>query len=308
MKAVVIGAGGYIARNLIHINQTENFADVAAYGHSPEHIDGIMNYQPIDLRRKEEVETAISDCDLIYFFTGKTGTLQSFERPEEYTELNENALLRLLNAYRAVGSRAKIVFPSTRLVYRGSGKPLAESAAKQMLTPYAMQKYACEQYLEMYHRLFGVRYCVLRICVPYGSLVYPVSSYGVVDAFFRQARETGRIRIYGNGMQKRTFTFMGDLCHILWRSGLSEACENNVYNVGGQGLTLRELAERVAETVGAAVLESPWPEDARKIESGSTAFDAGKLEGILHYKYTMTVERWMKDMQENGKKFQTGGG
>ena len=296
MRAAVIGANGYLARNLLKVNEEANYGETAPCGHQAEHMDHAPGYRQIDMTRQEQLEQAIDGCDLVYFFTGKTGTIQGFDTPEEFLGINERMLLRLLTAYRAVGSRAKIVFPSTRLVYRGSDSPLAEDAPKQFLTPYAAQKYACEQYLEMYGRLYGVRYCVMRICVPYGTLVRPVSSYGTVEFFLRQARENGQIRIYGDGSQRRTVTYIGDLCHALWQAGQSAACENDVFNVGGEALSIRELAEKVAEATGARVVESPWPESVWKVESGSTVFDSKKLDEKLCCRPAMTVSKWISEM------------
>lgn len=309
MRAVIIGANGYIARNMLAVDRVSHYAETVPCGHRPEHVDGAVGYRMVDLSRQEDIKRAIEDCDVIFFFAGKTGTIQGFDVPDEFLDTNEKLLLHLLNAYRAVSSHAKIVFPSTRLVYRGSELPLREDALKQFLTPYAMQKFACEQYLEMYHRMYGVKYCVMRICVPYGTLIRPVSSYGTLDFFLRQAQETGQISIYGNGCQRRTVTYIGDLCHILWRAGLEKHCMNDVYNVGGEDLSIRELAEYVARATGAKVVEKPWPEMTRKIESGSTVFDADKLNRLLEYQTEMTVERWIRKMaQEINRNSQRGGG
>lgn len=308
MRAAIIGANGYIARNMLAVNDAAHYAEALPSGHSPAHIDGAAGYRMADMTRPADAERAIEGCDVIFFFAGKTGTVQGFDAPDEFLDTNERLLLHLLSAYRNINSQAKIVFPSTRLVYRGSDIPLREDAPKEFLTPYAMHKYACEQYLEMYGRQYGVRYCVMRICVPYGTLVRPVSSYGTLDFFLRQARETGRISIYGDGSQRRTVTYIGDLCRILWRAGLEDRCVNDVYNVGGEDMSVRELAEHVARATGAAVIETPWPEAARKIESGSTVFDSGKLDGILRYQPQMTVERWIHEMmQVNGRNSQWGG-
>lgn len=308
MRAAIIGANGYIARNMLTVNSTAHYAETVPCGHSPAHVDGAAGYRMVDLARQEDVEQAIDGCDVIFFFAGKTGTVQGFDEPDEFLDTNERLLLHLLSAYRKINSQAKIVFPSTRLVYKGSDSPLREDAPKEFLTPYAMHKYACEQYLEMYGRQYGVRYCVMRICVPYGTLVRPVSSYGTLDFFLRQARETGQIGIYGDGSQRRTVTYIGDLCHILWQAGLDDQCANDVYNVGGEDMSIRELAQHVARATGAEVVEKLWPEEARRVESGSTVFDAGKLNNLLGYEPQMTVERWIHEMMtETGRNYHRGG-
>lgn len=295
MKAVIFGANSYIARNMTSINSSYRYADIALYGHQPEHMDRIPGYRQIDLSQQEEIERAITDCDLIYFFVGKTGTLQGFDDPYIFLEINEKHLLHLLNACRNVKSKAKIIFPSTRLVYHGGEITLDEDAQKQFLTPYAIQKYACEQYLEMYHHLYSINYCILRIGVPYGTLVQPVSSYGTLDFFLSQALANREIYIYGDGEQRRTFTYIGDLCHILWKAGLSTACVNDVYNVGGEDYSIKEIAEKIAKATKSMIVKKEWPAQALKVESGSTVFDSRKLDRLIRYMPNMTVKEWAKE-------------
>lgn len=293
MKAAVIGANSYIARNFVRVNQEFGYAEMALYDRQETHFDGAEGYRQIDVTQQAELERAIEGCDLIYFFVGKVGTLQGFDNPDLFIDINEKFLMRLLNACRTVHTKAKVIFPSTRLVYRGSEDTLPEDAEKQFLTPYAIQKFACEQYLEMYHRLYDLDYCVLRICVPYGTLVQPVSSYGTLDFFLKQAKERGQISIYGDGAQRRTFTYIGDLCHILWQAGLNAECVNDVYNVGGEDSSLRAVAEKVAAAEGASVVQIPWPAASLKVESGSTVFDSQKLDALIGSHASFTVDRWL---------------
>ena len=116
IKAAIIGANSYIARNLIKINKIEEYACVSLYDYQSEHIDKEEGYRQIDFEDQLAMADAIGGCDLIYFFTGKTGTMNGFDIPEAFSDVNERCLFSLLRAYRSVHCRAKIVFPSTRLV------------------------------------------------------------------------------------------------------------------------------------------------------------------------------------------------
>nr|WP_286174890.1 SDR family oxidoreductase [Harryflintia acetispora] len=278
---------------MIRVNQIHQYSEVKLFDCGLKQLDNAPNYHSLTMSLQSDIEESINGADLIYFFVGKTGTMQGFEDPELFLKVNEGFLFSLLNAYRAVHSTAKIIFPSTRLVYRGDSRALNEDSEKQFLTPYAIQKFACEQYLNMYHELFGVNYCILRIGVPYGTLVHPVSSYGTLEFFIKQAKEFRKISVFGDGKQKRTFTFIEDLCHILWKAGLTCQCINDVYNIGGEALSIREVAEKVAYATKAIIAENPWPHDFNKIESGDTVFDSRKLDCLLGNIYSMTVDRWL---------------
>lgn len=294
IKAAIIGANGYLARNMAQLNLMNNYAEMRLYGYEEDHRDGLNPYERVDVFDESAMRKIVSQFDIIYFFTGRTGTLQGFDHFQEYLDLNEKALLTLLGACKSENSKAKIVFPSTRLVYKGQNELLSEESEKQFLTPYAIQKYACEEYLKMYSNLYGIRYCIARICVPYGSLVSPVTSHGTIEFFIKQANEKKEISIYGDGNQKRTFTYIEDLCTILWEMGLNEKCVNDIYNVGGESQSIHQVAKWIASATNSKIVELPWPKMDHKIETGSTAFNSNKLESLIQCTYHMSIKKWIQ--------------
>lgn len=296
MKVAIIGANSYIARNLIYFVNTQQ-ADVnwCLYDAAEAHVDGDADYKQINLLDKESVAQMDLECDLIYMFVGKTGSAVGFEQYELFNNINQTTLLNVIDEYRRQKSQAKIIFPSTRLVYRGQEKPLKEEDEKEYKTIYAINKFACEQYLEAYNRVYGVKYCTLRICIPYGTLIPNASSYGTLEFMLKKATNGDDITLFGDGKQRRTFTYMEDLCDVLWQVGISDDCMNEVYNVGGEDYSLLEVAQMVAGKYGVNVVNVPWPETECLIESGSTVFDSEKLDGVIGNRYRMQVKRWLSE-------------
>ena len=295
MKSVtIIGANSYIARNLIQsIKNNALDIDLYLYDRESGHKDGWGGYAPVNIMDEESVLQVRFDVDAVILFAGKTGTYAGFDEPDTFIEVNELGLLNVLNAMRKEKSKAKLVFPSTRLVYRGSDEALREDAAKEFKTVYAVNKFACEQYLKMYSDVFGLKYCVFRICVPYGSLLEGVSSYGTAEFFIGKAQAGENISLYGNGEVRRTLTYIDDLCRTILAGALSDKCTNDVYNVGGESYSLRDMAYEVAHRYGVNVEYTPWPDKALKIESGSTVFDSSKLDDILGGLRSMTFKKWI---------------
>ena len=241
----------------------------------------------------DSMEAVRYDVDAVILFTGRTGTYVGFDEPESFIKVNELGLLNVLNAMRKADSTAKLVFPSTRLVYKGKDEILSEDAEKEMKTVYAVNKFACEQYLKMYHEVFGIHYCIFRICVPYGSLLKGVSSYGTAEFFIGKAAAGENISLYGDGEVRRTLTYIGDLCRTIAEGSFSDGCMDDVYNIGGEDYSLKEMALATAERYNVDVEYTPWPESALKIESGSTVFDSSKLDAILGSKRRMSFKRWI---------------
>jgi len=215
----------------------------------------------------------------ILFFAGLTGTARSNANRDLYRKVNVDGLAGLLKRLEPFGAAApKVVYPSSRLVYRGSPQPLSEDSPKEAKTVYAENKLECERMLEDAACKWGLRYAVLRICVPYGELVPSVRSYGTLGFMVSQAREKGRITVYGDGSQRRTFTHVHDICRVVRL--LADGPMAGIYNLGGCDRSIRDVAELVASRLGAEVATEPWPAEALELESGSTVFDSSRLDGL----------------------------
>lgn len=255
-----------------------------------------ITYKRLDITDKAQVQTLEEGFDTIYYFTGLTGTDISFERYELFVNVNEMGLLHLLQHLRGFNKRPKIVFPSTRLVYKGvENKPLAEDDEKEFKTIYASSKYNGEQYLEMYRNLFGFDYSVFRVCVPYANIVAGALSYGTVGFFLAKAQKGEPISLFGDGELKRTFTHVMDICRqILLVSGMPES-SGRVFNIDGETYSLKEVATLIARKYNVPLQFVPWPEKALKLESGDTIFDGTRIRSLLPQTITSSLQKWIQD-------------
>ena len=295
-KAAVLGANGYIARNLVYVLKRD-YPDyeLNLYGIEPKSLDNCENYVSVDMTDKEDIKKIDMSCDIIFMFVGKTGSANGFDEYEAFIDVNERTLLNLLNEYRKQKSRARIVYPSTRLVYKGKDEPQREEDEKEFKTVYAINKYACEQYLEQFHRVYDVQYSIFRICIPYGTLIPKASSYGTAEFMLSKAAKGENITIYGDGSVRRTLTYIHDLCKILIKGAMADGCANSIFNVGGEDYSLKEMAELIAKKYGVGVDYVPWPDVALKIESGSTVFDSSKLDALIkNYIIIGRFAEWLK--------------
>lgn len=280
-KIAVIGANSYIARNLICSLKEKQDISLTLCDWQEESKDGEEPYRQIRILEPESLHELDLSADIIYMFVGKTGSADGFDDPKTFIDINEMALLNLLNEYRLQNAKGKIIFPSTRLVYSGKKGAQKEDAEKEAKTIYAANKLACERYLRMYHNVYGIRYAIVRICIPYGTLVPNASSYGTAEFMLKKATAGEDISLYGDGSVRRTLTYMGDICEQLYRVGISDEAVNDVYNLGGEDYSLLEMAKLIAEKYHVSITFRPYPEIAEKIESGDTVFDGSKLETLL---------------------------
>ena len=278
-KIGVIGANGYIGKHIVSYLQRHYDVNVDSYDIVTE--CDLPNYHKVDLTDKESIKVLSLDVDYIFMFAGLTGTYNGFNEYEKFISINELGLLNLLDAIKNSEYRPKVIFPSTRLVYKGVDKSLKEDDLKECKTIYAANKLACEGYLQAYHDSFDIPYTIFRICLPYGNLLSTDYSFGTVGFFIRQAKAGKDITLYGGGNIKRTFTHMEDLCYQIIEGSFHHESNGQTYNVGGETLSLHDAAEIIAAKYGTKVTEIPWPERDLRIESSHTYFDDTKIRSLL---------------------------
>jgi len=136
--------------------------------------------------------------------------------------------LNVLMAARAAGVR-RVVYSGSSSVYgeqpSGQSGPqsdeqsgeqprlaLRETMTPNPLSPYALQKLMAEEYLLMFHRLYGLGGLSLRYFSVYGPRMDLEGAYATVIGAFLRARREGRpLEIRGDGEQRRDFTHVRDV-------------------------------------------------------------------------------------------------
>jgi UDP-glucose 4-epimerase len=296
-EVVLLGANGYLGRHLALVMKRMG-RPFLAVGRGGVSVDGHRPFLSANMDDLTTLAPALSMAKEVFVFAGRTGTLDGFDRPNEFIDSNEKGLLNLLNLVRETRASPRIVFPSTRLVYRGDNtRALSEDSQKECRTLYAMNKLACEAYLRMYANLFDMPYTVFRICVPFGNSVPGAGAYGTMQHFIAKAKRGEDITIFGDGEQRRTLIHAEDLACLLLESVRIEKTQNQIYNVGGSDiLSISQIAQRIATVFGVGVGSMPWPQAHLAIETGDTVFDDTALRGILTPRYEWTFDRWLDSL------------
>ena len=299
IKSIVFGANGYMGRHLVYyLNQQGQ--SILSSDVSAKSIRQLSdeNYTSIDITNINQVNSLDFDVDYIYCFGGLTGTNVGFDKYKDFVEVNEIGLLNILTHHKNSNSKARIVFPSTRLVYKGQKDVfLKEEAPKEALTIYAQNKLSCEEYLKQYALNFNIDYTVFRIGVPYGNVFDKNFSYGTVGFFYNKAKNNENITLFGKGELRRTFTHVEDICSAIIETLKTTDSKNNVFNIGSNdNLSLLEVAKLFAAKFKVSIEFTEWPEQALKVESGDTIFDDTKIKKTITYTYKNSIQHWIENL------------
>jgi UDP-glucose 4-epimerase len=294
-SAAIIGANGYIGRHMVRHLQGLGWR-VYAYDVQDSLAPELeAAYGQLDITDIAQVKALDLSQDFLFYFSGLTGTDVSFEKHEQFVRVNETGLLNILQHLSGSAHKPKVVFPSTRLVYKGQQDvPLTEEAEKEFKTIYASSKYNGELYLEMYRNLYEQPYSVFRICVPYGNAFKSELSYGTISFFLGRAMKGEAISLFGDGTLKRTFTHVEDICEQIVAASLKPESNGHTYNIDGETYSLGEVAAVMGAKYGVPVSFAAWPDKALRLESGDTIFDATKIRGLpggAHLKHSL--DKWI---------------
>jgi UDP-glucose 4-epimerase len=129
--------------------------------------------------------------------------------------------------------------------------------------------------------VYGVRACSLRLSNVYGPRqLLKHNRQGFIGWFIRLALEGRDIPIFGDGGQLRDFVFVDDAADAFLRAGAMDACNGEVFNVGGPApISHRDLVQMLIAIAGSgSVSFVPWPEDKKRIDIGSFYTDSRRFQ------------------------------
>jgi len=228
--------------------------------------------------------------------SGITGTHKGFSDYREFIETNEIGLLNLLTYIKNTNPNIRVIFPSSRLVYRGFDRPLKEEDEKDAKTIYAVNKLASELLLKIYNLRFGIPFYIFRICIPYGNYFEDNYSFGTIGAFLEMAKNRQNIVLFGGGSNKRTFTFINDVCYQICSIIETAGAENEIYNIAGETYTLKDVAKLIAARFKVSVDKTAWNKEDLIIESGHTYFDSVKISNLVPRPVKTKLTDWVNSL------------
>lgn len=146
----------------------------------------------------------------------------------------------------------RFVFTSSIAVYGAQKPPMRESVTPIPEDPYGVAKYAVELDLRAAHEMFGLEYTVFRPHNVYGEHQNIGDKYrNVVGIFMNQLMQGRPLSVFGDGLQTRAFSYIGDVAPHIARSATLKAARNEVFNIGAdREFTVRQLAEGVMTAMG----------------------------------------------------------
>ena len=280
MRILVTGGAGFIGSHLVDAFLAEGHEvavlDNLATG-KRENVPAGVTLHEVDLRDRDAVFATLASFapEVVCHHAAQTSVAVSAREPLVDAEVNILGSLHLLDACAEHGVR-RVTFASTGGTIYGEvpeGERATTAWPARPISPYGIAKLAVEGYLEHYRRQHGIEYVALRYANVYGPRQDPHGEAGVIAIFAERIVRGQAIRV--NAMKRegddgcvRDYVFVMDVVAAnLDALRTPDEDGARIRNVAtGVGSTTRELAERLAESLG------------KSTEVGFGPFRAGDLE------------------------------
>tara|TARA_X000000368_G_C22953782_1_gene677832 strand:+ start:141 stop:1130 length:990 start_codon:yes stop_codon:yes gene_type:complete len=167
--------------------------------------------------------------DTVFHLAARAGVRQSFREPKKYISDNTVSTANLANFVKS-NEVKKLIIASTSSIYGDSGNtPMKEGIDEKYPPPsvYATSKLSGELMAKTILEGTATKIQIPRFFTVYGPFGRPDMS---ILRFIHWVYTSTEILLYGDGNQKRSFTYVDDVIKGLHK--LNETNEEGVFNIG----------------------------------------------------------------------------
>jgi UDP-glucuronate decarboxylase len=298
-KVLVTGGAGFLGSHLCE--------RLIAMGHEVLCVDNyftgtrnnighLLDHPRFELMRHDVTFPLYVEVDEIYNLACPASPIHYQHDPVQTTKTSVHGAINMLGLAKRL--RARIFQASTSEVY---GDPELHPQPESywghvnpigLRSCYDEGKRCAETLFFDYHRQHKLRIKVARIFNTYGPRMHP-NDGRVVSNFIVQALKGEPITLYGNGLQTRSFCFVGDLIEAFVRLMNTPDTVTGPVNLGNATeFTIADLARLVIDLTGSRsrLVYSPLPADDPRQRKPDTSM----AESVLDWRATTPLEEGLK--------------
>lgn len=310
MKVFITGVAGFLgshlADRLIDLGYEVIGVDNMTGGFS-ENINPKMKFYKEDCNNLEKMKEYMKDCEIVFHAACTAPDGFSVFSPFYITQNTFQNTMSVLSA-AAQNNVKKFIYCSSMARYGSQPNlPYTEEMECMPVTPYGVAKYASEQVIKQICELNHINYTIL---VPH-NIMGPRQNYidpyrNVAAIMINRMLKGEQPIIYGDGEQKRCFSFVGDCINCIIKVIENDDLNGEIINIGPdeEFVSINHLAKEIAD-----ILEfdlNPIYVEDRPNEVKLATCSSDKARKLLGYKTKTTLrkglEEMVKDIKERGPK------
>jgi nucleoside-diphosphate-sugar epimerase/dTDP-4-dehydrorhamnose 3,5-epimerase-like enzyme/2-polyprenyl-3-methyl-5-hydroxy-6-metoxy-1,4-benzoquinol methylase len=196
-----------------------------------------------DILDKNFLKKHIYDANIIHHLAGITNVayVRSDINKERDDEIKRVAIQGTNNILNLSNHSAKIIFPSTHVVFDGLSKSednIKESRTKVPILPYSISKSQNEEDIKS----SGKNYVILRLGSVYGFSDDATRIQIVPNLFSKLAASNGKISLFGRGVQKKSLVSIIDVARCFKFMEEKNEIKKQTFNISNENISVKEIA------------------------------------------------------------------
>ena len=315
MRVLVTGGTGYIGSTAVEILLTQGYEisilDDCSMGHADTVPAGVRFIQGT-LLNPSEVADALTGCDAVMHFAGKSLVGESVEKPDLYHSVNVDGTRILLDEMHKQ-SITKIVFSSSAATY-GEPKvvPILESSETEPTNPYGATKLAIDHMITKEAAARGISAASLRYFNVAGALKaqrgwlaerHDPETHLIPNVL--RSTSDNPVKIFGTDWPTADGTCIRDYVHVIDLIDAHIKALNSlgtpgheIYNLGsGSGYSVREVVAAASSATGHQI---PFIDSPRRAGDPAVLIaDISKAKAKLNWEPTRDLNAMVSDAVES---------
>lgn len=299
---LVTGAAGFAGSHLLDALGADT-PDLVAWhrpGGAPPRTDSPARWEAVDLLDRSAVRTAIARLrpTAVYHCAGAAHVGQSWDRTESTLATNVRATHYLLDALSRADVEARVLIPSSAMVYASAERALTEEDPLVPSSPYALSKLAQEQLGCRPHD--GLDVLIARAFNHFGPRQDPMF---VASGFARRIADIERGQwapeiAVGNLEARRDLADVRDTVRA-YRLILERGAARRPYNVcSGRAVAIRDLLDMMIARARVPMSVKVDPARYRPNDVPLLLGDPRRIHDELGWTPSISLEQTVDDLLE----------
>ena len=304
-KILITGVAGFLGSHLAEKLHNLNYEVIGVDNMSSGYEDNIpkeIKFHKFDCCDFDNMNKIMKGIDVIYHCAAAAHEGLSVFSPQEITKNNLQASVAVFSA--AISNKVKrIIFCSSMARYGSQKTPFTEDMEPSPVDPYGISKVAAEKILISLCNLNNIEWV---IAVPH-NIIGPRQKYddpfrNVVSIMINRILQKKRPIIYGDGEQKRCFSYIDDCIYCLVNLIDSNSVIGQIINIGPdeEFVTINKIAEICSNITGSNLKPEYYPDRPREVKHATCSAD--KARKLLNYKTTTDLYTGIKKTYDFIKK------